>query len=37
MVNVVSLLPGTLAADLDGSCLSVHILDGGRDYWLELE
>jgi len=37
MVNVVSLLPGTLAADLDESCLSVHILDGRHNYWLELE
>ena len=27
MVNVVSLLPGTLSADLSGSGLSVHVLD----------
>jgi multicomponent Na+:H+ antiporter subunit E len=28
MANVVSLLPGTLSADLEGDCLVVHALDG---------
>ena len=28
MANVVSLLPGTLSADIDGDGLVVHALDG---------
>jgi multicomponent Na+:H+ antiporter subunit E len=30
-VNSLSLLPGTLAADLDGACLRIHALDLGMD------
>jgi multicomponent Na+:H+ antiporter subunit E len=30
-VNSLSLLPGTLAADLDGVCLRIHALDCGID------
>ncbi|RRQ21752.1 Na+/H+ antiporter subunit E [Thiohalobacter thiocyanaticus] len=31
MLNVVSLLPGTLSADLEADCLRVHVLDAGQD------
>jgi multicomponent Na+:H+ antiporter subunit E len=30
-VNSLSLLPGTLAADIDGECLRIHALDRGVD------
>ncbi|MGG7054870.1 Na+/H+ antiporter subunit E [Nitrosomonas sp. ANs5] len=36
MANVVSLLPGTLAAELEGSDLFVHVLDSRSHYWREL-
>ena len=36
MANVISLLPGTLAADLEESILVVHVLDGRRAYQSEL-
>ncbi|MES9850636.1 MAG: Na+/H+ antiporter subunit E [Candidatus Thiodiazotropha sp. L084R] len=35
-VNSLSLLPGTLAADLDGDCLRIHALDLGVDLKREL-
>lgn len=31
LINAVSLLPGTLSADLDDDCLRVHVLDAGQD------
>ncbi len=36
MVNVVSLLPGTLSADLCGDRVRLHVLDGGADYVTEM-
>ncbi|MBT2968739.1 MAG: Na+/H+ antiporter subunit E [Candidatus Thiodiazotropha sp. (ex Ctena orbiculata)] len=36
-LNSLSLLPGTLAADLDGDCLRIHALDRGDDLDRELE
>jgi multicomponent Na+:H+ antiporter subunit E len=36
-VNTLSLLPGTLSADLDGECLRIHALDRGVDLKGELE
>jgi multicomponent Na+:H+ antiporter subunit E len=35
--NIVSLLPGTLAADLSGDSLRVHALDTGSNFLGELE
>jgi multicomponent Na+:H+ antiporter subunit E len=35
-VNSLSLLPGTLAADIDGECLRIHALDRGVDLKDEL-
>lgn len=37
LTNTVSLLPGTLGADLDRERLHVHVLDDGRDVRGELE
>lgn len=37
MVNVVSLLPGTLIANLDDDVLKVHVLDSRTDFRAELE
>lgn len=37
MTGVTSLLPGTLAAELEESCLVVHVLDGRTDYWQALQ
>ncbi|BAZ92859.1 multisubunit Na+/H+ antiporter, MnhE subunit [Thiohalobacter thiocyanaticus] len=31
MLNTVSLLPGTLSADLEADCLRVHVLDADQD------
>lgn len=31
LVNTVSLLPGTLSAELQGDCLTVHALDGSQE------
>lgn len=36
MVNTVSLLPGTLSADLGADCLKVHVLDTGKNVLSEL-
>lgn len=36
MVNTVSLLPGTLSADLGANCLTVHVLDARKDVFSEL-
>ncbi len=36
-VNAVSLLPGTLAADLSGDRVQVHVLDSTSDFRAELE
>ena len=36
LVNVISLLPGTLAADLDREQLRVHLLDRNHDHEREL-
>jgi len=36
MVNTVSLLPGTLSAELNNSVLNVHVLDGRSDVKTEL-
>jgi multicomponent Na+:H+ antiporter subunit E len=35
-INSLSLLPGTLAADIDGECLRIHALDRGVDLKDEL-
>jgi len=37
MVNTVSLLPGTLSAELDGQVLKVHVLDDLVDFMPELD
>lgn len=37
MVNTVSLLPGTLVADLGETTMKVHVLDGRQDFRSELE
>lgn len=36
LVNIISLLPGTLSADVRGDCLVVHVLDGKTDFRAEL-
>jgi len=36
MVNIASLLPGTLIAELDQSVLKVHVLDSQKDFLTEL-
>lgn len=36
MANTVSLLPGTLSAELKANCLQVHVLNERRDYLSEL-
>jgi len=36
MVNTVSLLPGTLAAELGQDILKIHVLDSGSDFETEL-
>ena len=36
LINAVSLLPGTLSADLNADCLRVHVLDAGQDTHREL-
>ena len=36
MTNCVSVLPGTLAARLDGDCVELHLLDDSVDPELEL-
>lgn len=37
MANIVSLLPGTLSAELGVNCLQVHVLDERKDFLSELE
>jgi multicomponent Na+:H+ antiporter subunit E len=37
MANTVSLLPGTLSAELGTNCLKVHVLDRRRNFVSELE
>lgn len=37
MANIVSLLPGTLSAELGENCLHVHVLDERKDFLSELE
>ncbi len=37
LANTVSLLPGTLSAELDSNCLKVHVLNGRKDVLSELE
>jgi multicomponent Na+:H+ antiporter subunit E len=37
LVNIMSLLPGTLSAELHGQVLKVHVLDGRGDVLPELE
>lgn len=37
MVNTVSLLPGTLSAELDRDVLKVHVLDGRKDFLAVIE
>lgn len=36
LANIVSLLPGTLSATLDGQILKVHVLDSRGDFMTEL-
>ena len=36
MANVISLLPGTLVADINGECLRVHVLDKSTAFQQEL-
>lgn len=37
MVNITSLLPGTLSAEIKGQVLKVHVLDSQGDFLTELE
>lgn len=37
MANTVSLLPGTLSAELSANCLTVHVLDGRKDFLSEFK
>ncbi|MBL4574522.1 MAG: Na+/H+ antiporter subunit E [Opitutaceae bacterium] len=37
MANIVSLLPGTLSAELGANCLQVHVLDERKNFLSELE
>jgi multicomponent Na+:H+ antiporter subunit E len=37
LANIVSLLPGTLSAALDGQALKVHVLDSRGDFMTELK
>jgi multicomponent Na+:H+ antiporter subunit E len=37
LANIVSLLPGTLSATLDGQALKVHVLDSRGDFMTELK
>jgi len=37
MANTVTLLPGTLSAELDRSVLHVHVLDSRKNFVAELE
>lgn len=37
LANIMSLLPGTLSAGLDGQTLWIHVLDGRGDFMAELE
>jgi len=37
MANMVSLLPGTLSAELNRNVLKVHVLDSQQDFLTELE
>lgn len=32
LINIMSLLPGTLSAEIEGQVLKVHVLDGRGDY-----
>ena len=36
MANTVSLLPGTISTDIGEACLVVHVLDGRKDVFSEL-
>ncbi len=37
MVNTISLLPGTLIAELDEDHVTIHVLDGRKQYVAEIE
>ena len=37
MTNTISLLPGTLSAELDQSILKIHVLDSQKDFLAELK
>jgi len=37
MVNTVSLLPGTLSAEITGDSLAIHVLDSRHDFLSELQ
>jgi multicomponent Na+:H+ antiporter subunit E len=37
MVNTVSLLPGTMSTEIGENCLMVHVLDGRKEFFSELE
>jgi multicomponent Na+:H+ antiporter subunit E len=37
MVNTVSLLPGTMSTEIGENCLMVHVLDGRKELFSELE
>ena len=37
LANIVSLLPGTLSATLDGQALMVHVMDSRGDFMTELK
>jgi multicomponent Na+:H+ antiporter subunit E len=37
LINIMSLLPGTLSAELEGQVLKIHVLDGRGDVLPELE
>lgn len=37
LINIMSLLPGTLSAELEGQVLKVHVLDGRKDVLPDLK
>ena len=37
LINITSLLPGTLSAEIEGQVLKVHVLDSRGDFLLELK
>jgi multicomponent Na+:H+ antiporter subunit E len=36
-VNAISLLPGTLSADLEGNCVTIHTIDRKLPTWANIQ